>query len=45
MGPQSGEPRVRVGPGQLQLDELIERLEALLASDLVVARPEQTAEA
>ena len=43
MRPQPGDRRVRVGARELELDVAVELLEAGLAADLGLCRPEQTA--
>jgi hypothetical protein len=39
MGPQAGDRSLSVSAGQLELDELVQPVEALVAADLSVARP------
>src|SRR5207245_7781545 len=41
---QAGHRRVGVAAGELELDVLVELLEALLAANLVACRPQQPAE-
>jgi hypothetical protein len=43
--PQPGDRSVGVEAGQLELDELVQPVEALLATDLPAGRPEQPLEA